>query len=64
MNQNNINNNSRNVELEELKQPNIINNDDNDEILTDIQVEKVNEYNKEENKNENKNKENKIDLID
>jgi hypothetical protein len=64
MNQNNINNNSRNVELEELKQPNIINNDDNDEILTDIQVEKVNEDNKEENKNENKNKENKIDLID
>ena len=64
MNQNNINNNSRNVELEELKQPNIINNDDNDEILTDIQVEKVNEDNKEENKNENKNQENKIDLID
>ena len=64
MNQNNINNNSRNVELEELKQPNIINNDDNDEILTDIQVEKVNEDNKEENKNENKNKEDKIELID
>ena len=54
MNQNNINNNSRNVEIEELKQPNIINdNDDNDEIKTNT-IDKSKEDNKEE----------KIDLIE
>ena len=51
MNQNNINNISRNVEIEELKQPNIIN--DNDEIKTNT-IDKSKEDNKEE----------KIDLIE
>ncbi len=59
-----MNNNNLNIEIQQLKQPNVINDDDeiNTNINKDESKEESNEENKEEVKEESK--EEKIDLID
>ena len=59
-----MNNNNLNIEIQQLKQPNIINDDD--EINTNINKDESKEESNEEKKEEVKEeiKEEKIDLID